>query len=145
MLLPCSCGFSVADTMLLQPVLSCSPSSETPIIALMSALTHHSPSIFALVIHFFFCHLQSLSSRIFLVSFSSHVHTTQSPFHAPLCDVLYIQSLPDVIIPHISLVVCLYIPIGSSSPLSLKLYQIQMKIRFEHINLDVSTVMMQTE
>ena len=42
-------------------------------------------------------HLQSLSSNVFLVSSLYVAKPPQSYFPAPLCDILYIQSLPGVI------------------------------------------------
>ena len=45
-------------------------------------------------------HLQSPSSNVFLVSSLYVAKPPQSCFPAPLCDVLYRQSLPDVIVSH---------------------------------------------
>ena len=45
-------------------------------------------------------HLQNLSSDIFLVSSLQVSEPHQACFPASLCDILYIQSLPDRIIPY---------------------------------------------
>ena len=45
-------------------------------------------------------HFQSISSDVFLVSPLDVSKPPQSCFHAPLCDVLYFKSPPNVIVSH---------------------------------------------
>ena len=92
-----------AYTILLQPVLTWTSSSVIPI-ALISRLTQSFHLCFGLPLLLLpGCTISNLClptlswSRLFL-----HMSKPpQSCFPAPLCDVLYLQSLPDVIISHI--------------------------------------------
>ena len=64
-------------------------------------------------------HLQSLSSDVFLVSPLDVSKPPQSCFPAPLCDVLYFTSLPDITVSHNGCLVCNRMPTCTSSFLSL--------------------------
>ena len=65
----------------------------------MSRLTQSIHLCFALPL-FLLSHLQSLPSDVVLVSPLYVAKPPQSCFLAPLCDVLYLQSLTDVIVSH---------------------------------------------
>ena len=99
-----NCGVAAADTILLQPVLSgiskkilfCPDSSHASVDMVHLSLLRSSSSSSHRWSHF-----QSISSDGFLVS-SLHVSKPpHSRFPAPLCGILHLQSLPDVIMFHI--------------------------------------------
>ena len=99
--LPLGCGVAAADTILLQPVLSWTLSFVVPM-ALVSRLTQSIHLCFGLPL---FLLPGGTISRVFLPTYSwSRLYVAKPPqscFPAPLCYVLYFQSLPDVIVSHI--------------------------------------------
>ena len=87
-------------TILLHPFPPWTPSFVVPI-ALMSRLTQFTHLCFGLPLFLLpGGTISSLSSDVFFVPPLHVSKPPQSRFPAPLCDILYIQSLPDVIISH---------------------------------------------